>query len=290
MDRARLLDESSTPLTLWDSGAALDVPGDAPEAGSPEPPLRLILGGASEPVRASVVPDVAVALAPPATTGILLTPRVEGGRIYGAIKRLTDITICLAILPLVVPLGLLIALAIRLDSPGPVLYTQTRIGRMSRPFRIYKFRSLRADHDPNRGRAYMQAFIEGRVGPGSPGGQRIINKPISDVSVTRVGRWLRRSSLDELHQIINVLRGEMSLVGPRPNVPWEVDAYADWHRERLLVLPGITGLAQVRGRSCVTFDAIATADIEYVRSRSLRLDLVILWLTAVCLVSGDGAG
>lgn len=171
-----------------------------------------------------------------------------------------------------------------------MIFRQTRIGRGGRPFQILKFRTLRADHDQEQDRAYMEAFIRGRTNDLGEADEHVVNKPIQPSTVTRVGRLLRRSSLDELPQIVNVLNGEMSIVGPRPNVPWEVDAYLDWHRERLEATPGITGLAQVRGRSCLTFDSIAAADIEYVRRRSWLLDLKILWLTVVCLFSGDGAG
>jgi lipopolysaccharide/colanic/teichoic acid biosynthesis glycosyltransferase len=116
-----------------------------------------------------------------------------------------------------------------------------------------------------------------------------IHKPIQASEMTRVGRLLRRTSLDELPQIINVLKGEMSLVGPRPNVPWEVEEYKEWHKERLEALPGITGLAQVRGRSDITFDAIAKHDIEYIQQQSLLLDLKILWWTVLSVILADGA-
>ena len=212
------------------------------------------------------------------------------GWLYGPAKRILDIILCLAILPIVLPLVGLIAIAVRIDSSGPVIFRQTRIGRQGRPFQILKFRTLSADHDQQADRAYMEAFIQGRTSELRDGVEHVVNKPIQPSTVTRVGRFLRKSSLDELPQIVNVLNGEMSLVGPRPNVPWEVDAYLDWHRERLEVTPGITGLAQVRGRSCVTFDTIAAADVEYVRRRSPWLDIEILWRTVVCLFNGDGAG
>jgi lipopolysaccharide/colanic/teichoic acid biosynthesis glycosyltransferase len=179
-----------------------------------------------------------------------------------------------------------IAVAVLVDSGRPVFFVQERVGRGGRTFRLFKFRTLRRDYDSRAGRGFMQAFVRGQVGhgPGHQGGRAY--KPVSRADITRVGRLLRRTSLDELPQIINVLRRDMSLVGPRPNVQWEVDAYQDWHRERLKVLPGITGLAQVRGRSTISFDEIVRHDIEYIRNRSLTLDLRILWRT-VLVVLGD---
>jgi lipopolysaccharide/colanic/teichoic acid biosynthesis glycosyltransferase len=132
----------------------------------------------------------------------------------------------------------------------------------------------------------MQAFVKGEV---EDDASRVVYKPIQAAQITRVGRILRKTSLDELPQMINVLRGEMSLVGPRPNVPWEVDVYRQWHHERLEVLPGITGLAQVRGRSCIRFDSIVNRDIEYIEQRSLSLDLKILWWTFLTVVGNKGA-
>ena len=186
-----------------------------------------------------------------------------------------------AILPLV------IAAAIVLDSGWPVLFVQERAGKDRRAFRLYKFRTLRRDYDPRLGQEFMQAFVRGQNGKRNG---RQLYKPIERSEITRVGGFLRRTSLDELPQIVNVLRGEMSLVGPRPNVPWEVAAYRDWHNERLRVLPGITGLAQISGRSGITFDEIARQDIDYVRRRSLKLDTLILWWTVRSVLLGGGAG
>jgi len=133
----------------------------------------------------------------------------------------------------------------------------------------------------------MQAFVNGRI-DGDENGVAIY-KPIQASQVTWVGRILRKTSLDELPQLINVLAGEMSLVGPRPNVLWEFEEYKGWHQERLEVLPGITGLAQVRGRSGITFDSIVKYDIEYIERQSLAMDLRILWWTVVSVLLGEGA-
>jgi lipopolysaccharide/colanic/teichoic acid biosynthesis glycosyltransferase len=183
----------------------------------------------------------------------------------------------------------IIAVAIKLDSPGPIFFMHERVGLNGRRFRLYKFRSLRHDYDPYSGREFMKAFVRGHIKRDADANGTIY-KPIERVQITTVGRILRKTSLDELPQIFNVLFGSMSLVGPRPNVPWEVDAYEEWHKERLLVLPGITGLAQVRGRSGLPFEHIVLYDLEYIRTHSLKLDLLILWWTVASVIAGRGAG
>jgi lipopolysaccharide/colanic/teichoic acid biosynthesis glycosyltransferase len=207
-------------------------------------------------------------------------------RVYPIAKRVLDIALCLALMPLALLLIGVIAAAIVLDSPGPVFFVQERIGRGGRPFRIYKFRTMRHDHDASASREFMKAFVSGRIDEG----HSKFFKPVHKTQITSVGRVLRQTSLDELPQLFNVMRGEMSVVGPRPNVPWEVEAYKDWHNERLEALPGITGLAQVRGRSSISFDSIVQYDIEYVRNQSLKMDMQILWWTVTSVLSGRGAG
>lgn len=189
-------------------------------------------------------------------------------------------------------LGATIALIIVLDSPGSAFFVQERVGKNGRLFRLYKFRTMRIDHDGRHSRAFMQAYVAGQLPDNFEDieGQDVGFKPIKRKDITRVGRFLRKTSLDELPQIINVLKGDMSLVGPRPNVPWEVEAYHDWHYERLNVLPGITGLAQVHGRSNITFDEIVHHDIDYVKNLSLKMDLYILWRTFQFVLTTEGAG
>jgi lipopolysaccharide/colanic/teichoic acid biosynthesis glycosyltransferase len=150
---------------------------------------------------------------------------------------------------------------------------------------------MRSDHDTTADQAFMQSYIAGdlQYTEDEMDTDRAFFKPPNQDKITRVGRILRKTSLDELPQVFNILRGEMSLVGPRPNVPWEVEKYRDWHLERLMVLPGITGLAQVRGRSNIMFDEIARYDIEYVKNLSLALDLWILWQTFWIVLTGHGA-
>ena len=206
---------------------------------------------------------------------------------YQMAKRLMDVALCLLALPLVLPLMAICALAIHLDSSGPVLFVQERIGKGGRRFRIYKFRTMQHNVDDNYHRVFMKAFVNGGIGDDENG--VAIYKPIQASQVTRMGRILRKFSLDELPQLFNVLRGKMSLVGPRPNVLWEFEEYKGWHQERLEVLPGITGLAQVRGRSGITFDSIVKYDIEYIKRQSLALDLKILWWTLSSVFLGRGA-
>ena len=231
---------------------------------------------------------------------------------YQIAKRVMDVALCLLVLPVALPLMVICAIAILLDSPGRVLFVQERIGKGGRPFRMYKFRTMRHDLDDSSHRAFMKAFVNGQVGGGEGGGggkgslHRVtmkmsvnesfgnngsgrVYKPISSSQVTRVGRVLRKTSLDELPQLFNVIKGEMSVVGPRPNVAWEVEEYRSWHHERLEVLPGITGLAQVRGRSGISFDSIVSNDVEYVEKQSLALDLKILWWTLLTVFVGTAA-
>jgi len=203
-------------------------------------------------------------------------------------KSMLDIALCIAALPLALPVMAAIAIAILVDSGRPIFFVQERSGRGGRTFRMYKFRTLRRDHDISVDREYMRSFVRGQIQPSDGQARSRIYKPFDKSHVTRLGRILRRTSLDELPQILNVLRREMSLVGPRPNVLSEVEAYRDWHNERLKVLPGITGLAQVRGRSAICFDDIVRYDIEYVQRRSLKLDLQILWWTVLSTLVGRG--
>ena len=208
-------------------------------------------------------------------------------RHHQALKRCFDVGTCLLAAPLLLPLGIAIALAIRLDSSGPVFFVQRRAGKGGRVFNLIKFRTMRDGLDSTDHQVRMQQFVRGESAGNLVAGATF--KPFRADEVTRVGRFLRETSLDELPQLINVIKGEMSLVGPRPNVCYEVDAYKIWHRERLRVLPGITGLAQVRGRSRMSFDDIVRHDIEYISKQTLGLDLKILWWTLAAVVSRSGA-
>jgi lipopolysaccharide/colanic/teichoic acid biosynthesis glycosyltransferase len=202
--------------------------------------------------------------------------------------RILDIAGAAFLLIVLSPLVAAIALAIRLDSPGRAIFRQPRVGRHFEPFTINKFRSMYsgAGHDPHR--AYVLELIAGVVVPEqhAPAG---LYKLTGDRRVTRVGRWLRRSSLDELPQLWNVLRGDMSLVGPRPSLPYETERYPEaWHR-RFAVRPGITGLWQVSGRCQLTWEQMIELDLEYVERRSVWLNLWILLRTVPVVLLGRGA-
>ncbi len=208
---------------------------------------------------------------------------------YLRFKRILDLTLSLLSLPITVPVMGLIAILIRLDSKGDSFFVQERVGQGHRKFRLYKFRTMKNNHRPENDRAFMQAFVSGTTSREKESG-KTLNKPYRETDLTRFGKFLRKTSLDELPQVFNVIKGEMSIVGPRPNLPWEVDAYQPWHCERLEVLPGITGLAQVNGRSELTFDEIAKYDIEYVRNCSLGMDIRLLMQTVLTVFNGKGAG
>jgi lipopolysaccharide/colanic/teichoic acid biosynthesis glycosyltransferase len=215
---------------------------------------------------------------------------------YRHVKHWIDLAICLIALPFVVPVMIVCAIAIFLDSPGPVLFIQERVGKNGRRFQMFKFRTMQTNFDTTSHKVFMRAFVLGEVGndenPETPNHAKdstTIYKPVQASQTTRVGGFLRKTSLDELPQLINVFKGEMSLVGPRPNVPWEVEAYKLWHSERFEVLPGITGLAQIEGRSSISFSRIVKSDIEYIEKQSLELDLAILLTTIWRVCSRQGA-
>jgi lipopolysaccharide/colanic/teichoic acid biosynthesis glycosyltransferase len=205
------------------------------------------------------------------------------GAAYRAAKRALDLTTAVLLLVILSPLLALIAVAIRLDSGGPVLYRQGRVGRYGRPFTLVKFRSMKADADPTPHLAFVLSLLH----EGAP--SCAVYKVANDPRITRVGAILRRTSLDELPQLWNVLRGEMSLVGPRPDVPYAVSEYADWMHPRLVVKPGITGLWQVSGRSRVSLHDMYRLDLDYVAGASLGLDLRILVRTVPAVLARDGA-
>lgn len=196
-------------------------------------------------------------------------------------KRAVDLLLATAALLLLAPLLVLLAVLVRLGSPGPALFHQTRIGRNGRPFQMLKFRTMHADVDDSAHRQYVARLLAGEAEP-----QQGLYKLDADPRVTRVGARLRRTSLDELPQLINVLRGEMSLVGPRPALPYEADQFPDWAAPRFSVPPGLTGLWQVSGRNRLTMMDGLRLDIEYVARHSLLLDLLILLRTVPAVLAG----
>jgi lipopolysaccharide/colanic/teichoic acid biosynthesis glycosyltransferase len=208
-------------------------------------------------------------------------------RIYPIARRAAEMVLAAILLILLAPLFLLFTLAIRWESAGPALYRQIRVGKGGRPFTFFKFRSMYRDVDRGAHQAFLTAFVNGTVHAGENG--KDVYKPVRAGQVTRVGRFLRKTSLDEMPQLINIIKGDMSFIGPRPNVLAEVEAYKEWHKKRLEVLPGITGLAQVNGRSSIPFDQIVRFDIEYVENQSLFMDLKVLWRTVPTVLRGQGA-
>ncbi len=220
-----------------------------------------------------------------------LTPRDNGAKFLLSVKRSIDVLGSLLALILLSPALAAIAIAIKLDSRGPILFRQTRVGEHGRRFHLLKFRSMAMLCDPHIHEEYVKSYILGRedVKQSAADGKEVY-KLAQDQRVTRIGRFLRRTSIDELPQLINVLWGEMSLVGPRPPIPYELEAYDVWHMRRLVeAKPGITGLWQVNGRSRTTFDEMVRLDLRYAKTWSIWLDLKILFQTPRAVLSGDGA-
>ncbi len=205
------------------------------------------------------------------------------------LKRAFDISIAFLALMILLPLWLLIALLIKLDSRGPVIYKQERVGMDGRIFLFYKFRTMRADADDRQHREYQRTFIAGREEANVGDDERPAYKLRTDARVTRLGRLLRRLSLDEIPQLLNVLRGDMSVVGPRPPIPYEVENYELWHRKRLDMKPGMTGLWQVSGRNRLPFEEMVRLDLFYIENWSLLLDLKIILRTLPVMLRGDDA-
>jgi exopolysaccharide biosynthesis polyprenyl glycosylphosphotransferase len=202
------------------------------------------------------------------------------------LKRLVDVAGSTLALVTLSPVFAIVAVLIRLTSEGPVFFRQQRVGKGGRPFECLKFRSMYVANDHKVHQEYIRNLIAGNGGSSEGGVFKIKN----DSRVTSVGRLLRKTSLDEVPQFWNVLKGEMSLVGPRPPIPYELKYYAVWHRRRVLeAKPGITGLWQVYGRSRTTFDEMVRLDLRYVRTWSVWLDLKILLKTPQAVFSGDGA-
>jgi lipopolysaccharide/colanic/teichoic acid biosynthesis glycosyltransferase len=215
----------------------------------------------------------------------------HGATFFSVSKRAIDLVGSSLGLVLGAPLFLLIALAIKLSSRGPVLFRQVRVGQFGAPFVFLKFRSMYVGNDANIHREYVKALISGQAEKMTLSGKaNAVYKLTRDPRVTRIGACLRKTSLDELPQLFNVLMGDMSLVGPRPAIPYEVESYRSWHRRRVLdAKPGLTGLWQVSGRSRVTFDEMVRLDLRYAMARSLWLDLKIILQTPRAILFGDGA-
>ena len=222
-----------------------------------------------------------------------LSQRHKSTLLSSITKRTMDVIGSALALVVLVPVFLMVALAIKLSSKGPVFYSQQRIGQYGKPFTFIKFRSMHIGNDPRIHQEYVAQLIAGQAqrhpanGNGDGAG---VYKLTNDPRVTPMGTFLRRTSLDELPQLVNVLRGEMSLVGPRPAIPYEVAKYQTWHRRRILdVKPGITGLWQVNGRSRIGFDEMVRLDLRYAKAWSPWFDLKILLRTPRAVFIGEGA-
>ncbi len=216
-----------------------------------------------------------------------LSSRHDSKPIGRIVKRTLDILGSLSALIVLLPLFAGIALLIKLTSKGPVLFRQTRVGQNGRMFTFFKFRSMHVDNDPRVHQEYVARLIAGGDDLQQADGTF---KLTNDHRVTAFGRCLRKTSLDELPQFVNVLRGDLSLVGPRPPLPYEYERYLTWHRRRVLEMrPGLTGLWQVEGRSRTTFDEMVRMDLRYAKTWSTWLDCKILLRTPAAMFSGDGA-
>jgi lipopolysaccharide/colanic/teichoic acid biosynthesis glycosyltransferase len=236
---------------------------------------------------------------------ISLVEEKDSKALYFSGKRMFDVVIVLLSPLFLLPLMLLIAILIKLDSPGAVIFRQQRVSARRRvrngrtvweeyPFTIYKFRTMRADAGPTLHRQFIEAYIAGdeqqmaklRSAPKKESAQY---KLVNDPRVTRVGKFLRKTSLDELPQLWNVFIGEMSLVGPRPPIPYEVELYLQHHRERLKAVPGMTGLWQVKGRSSTSFEEMVRLDVQYIQNQSLWLDVKLIFGTVAVVFAAKGA-
>lgn len=236
------------------------------------------------------------------------TVHTQADDLYFTAKRLMDLTIVGLSLIFILPLLIFVAVLIKLDSPGPAIYRQERVGAKRRlrngvyvwdemPFTIYKFRTMHADAKSTLHRQFIEAYINGdeeamrRIQAAQEKEREAQDKYklANDPRVTRVGKFLRKTSLDEIPQLWNVVKGDMSLVGPRPPIPYEVELYLFHHHDRLHTTPGITGLWQVYGRSATSFEEMVKMDVEYIQQQSLLLDIKLILGTVTAVFSGKGA-
>ena len=231
--------------------------------------------------------------APAALTPIVASDQTASSGVPAWLRRSVDAALASVALCLFSPLMAGVAVAIRLTSRGPIIFKQKRLGRGGVPFTFYKFRSMVPNGDDQIHRAFVANLIANNSGGQAPNTgsiQPASYKIESDPRVTPIGRFIRKTSIDELPQLFNVLKGDMSMVGPRPPIPYEAVQYQPWHLRRIVsVKPGITGLWQVDGRSKVTFDEMVRMDLHYIRNHSLALDLKILLKTVLVVLRCDGA-
>jgi lipopolysaccharide/colanic/teichoic acid biosynthesis glycosyltransferase len=218
-------------------------------------------------------------------TKVEIAPTPRG---YAIAKRALDVSASALGIVITSPVLAAVALAVKVTSPGPVLFRQERVGLGGRPFTAYKFRSMHVHADEGEHRHHIRRLMRrGQPASGADGPDGGTWRPIEgDARITRIGGFLRRSHIDELPQLFNILRGEMSLVGPRPPIPYEVELYDPWHRQRLSVVPGLTGLWQATGWGSLSFDDGVRLDIAYIERRSMALDLRLIVRTVVQIIRG----
>lgn len=209
---------------------------------------------------------------------LLMASWIIRNKVLGMLKRSLDLGVCLVVLPFLAPVMMITAFAVKLSSPGPVFFKQQRVGKWGKLFICYKFRSMYVDAEARK--AELMHLNEADA---------VVFKMAKDPRVTNVGRIIRKLSIDEIPQIFNVIKGDMSLVGPRPPVPYEVANYTYDYHQRLLTVPGITGLQQVSGRSTLSFDRWIELDLQYIQEQSLLKDIEILIKTIPTVLSGKGA-
>jgi len=267
------------PPIIFEHGYHVDTPTDCEAIGMPiERPSRP-LAELREPADALLTTRSRSAL--PSITDRAIDAHlrnVAAHRLTSTAQRVVDVAVSAVALFLLFPLLAIVSLLIKLDSRGPILFYQERIGHNGNPFRMFKFRSMVTGAELQQADLWSENEREGPV-------FKIKNDP----RVTRTGRWLRHYSIDEIPQLVNVLRGDMSLVGPRPALPLEVAMYTPYQMRRLDVVPGITGLWQISGRANLSFDQSVELDLQYIRTRTIALNLRILLKTIPVVVKGDGA-
>jgi lipopolysaccharide/colanic/teichoic acid biosynthesis glycosyltransferase len=222
----------------------------------------------------------------------MTTPERKGIRrllTYSGWKGIVDRVLALMLTVLTSPIMALIALGIRLDSAGSPIFRQERVGKDGRRFALYKFRSMYVDHDDSKYKEFIRKYVQENVSSRLDENGEDAYELINDPRVTRFGVLLRKTNLDELPQLFNVLKGDMSFVGPRPDTPFAVEMYQEHHRKRFSATPGLTGLWQVSARKHLSFEDMALLDSEYIERQSLLLDTKILLLTIGTILKGNGS-
>lgn len=223
-----------------------------------------------------------------AGVSVIMLSQVQPSRFNLKIRRIVDIVVSAATLVILAPGLIAVSLGIKLSSPGPVIFKQTRIGYGGKPFDFYKFRSMHVGTSEGTHQQFVESFIKGGKKSDPSESELKVFKIENDPRIFSFGRLIRRTSLDEFPQLFNVLKGDMGLVGPRPCLPYEWEAYDEWHRDRLSVVPGCTGLWQVFGRSTVTFEDMVIMDLYYISNYSLILDARVLYKTIPVIFFAKG--